>query len=79
MKLEKVSGRDVTITFSTDELAFICNAINETVHSVPKASFRTRTTETLEGATAILDELGGILDTARGEKSPHDPSNGSSV
>jgi hypothetical protein len=70
MQLKNISGRDVTITLSTDELVFICNALNETVHSVPKASFQTRTTETPERAMAILLELIDIAETAKGRKDP---------
>jgi hypothetical protein len=68
MKLANVSGRDVTITFTTDELVFLCNAINETLHEVPAASFKSRTTETPERAQEIYYELSDILDDARGEK-----------
>jgi hypothetical protein len=68
MKLEKISGLDVTITFTTHEMVFLCNAINETLHEVPTASFHTRTRETPEGAEAMLLKLSDILDEARGEK-----------
>jgi hypothetical protein len=70
MQLQGVSGLDLTITFSTDELVFICNAINETVHSVPKASFQTRTTETPERAMTMLVALSDMIDKVRGWKEP---------
>lgn len=70
MKMEKASGREVTITFTTDELAFLCNAINETISEVPAASFKTRTTETRERAEEIHFELLDILHDARGEERP---------
>ena len=70
MKLENISAHEVTITFTTDELVFLCNAINETRHGVPAASFQTRTAETPERAKEIHYELLDMLDNARGEKKP---------
>jgi hypothetical protein len=53
---------DLTITLSADQLAFIINAINETLEAVEDWEFETRTGKSRAEAKAINARLRQILD-----------------
>ena len=61
MDATKITRNEVTIEISTDELSFLCNAINETLESVEEWEFQTRTGETRERAMEIHAQCQEIL------------------
>jgi hypothetical protein len=54
----------IVITFSPDELNFLCNAVNETLEAIEEWEFPIRTGETQQRARNILDQLRKSLDEA---------------
>ena len=64
MQLKSVENQTIVISFSADEVAFLSNAINETLEAIEEWEFQTRTGETRQRATGIADELRKALDEA---------------
>ena len=64
MDATNITKDRITVAFSLAELAFMSNAINETVEAVEGWEFETRTGETRERAMEIMAELGAMLDRA---------------
>jgi hypothetical protein len=56
---------DLNIMLSADELAFICNAINEALEAVDDWEFETRTGKSRAEAKAISAQLRHILDRSQ--------------
>jgi len=61
MKVTHIDNQAITIVFSTSELAFLCNAINESLEAVEEWEFQTRMGETRKGAAEMLVELRKLL------------------
>ncbi len=70
MEATKITKTKITVVLSLGELAFICNAINETLEAVQDWEFQTRTGENREFATAIHHQFCEMLKTAG--KDDHD-------
>jgi hypothetical protein len=60
-----ITKNKITISFESEELIFLLNAINETLEAIEEWEFQTRTGESRERAVAIQAQLKGILDTAK--------------
>lgn len=62
MEATNITKDNATLTISTDELVFLCNAINEALEAVEEWEFQTRTGETRKRAMEIHAQLRKILD-----------------
>ena len=67
MRLKLFTRDEAVIVISTDELAFVHSAINETLHAVPKSEFRVRTGETRDQALKMWQQLDDFLDKIEGK------------
>ena len=65
MDATNITKEKITVAFSPEELAFLCNAINEAVEAVEEWEFQTRTGETRKRAMEIHAQLGELLDQAK--------------
>jgi hypothetical protein len=65
-----VAKNRVSITLSPGELAFLSNAINETLEALEDWEFKTRTGVTRERATEMLAQLHKLLEEASRGDSP---------
>ena len=70
MKLLNMSDNSVNLTMTFDELAFLCNAINEAVAAVPDWEFHARTGATSQFANSLQVSLMNVLD-AHGDQRDH--------
>jgi GTP cyclohydrolase I len=61
MQLKDVSKEGATITMRSDEVGFLCSAINETLEAVRKSEFKMRTGETPERAQNMFRQLISVL------------------
>ncbi|MBS0541891.1 MAG: hypothetical protein JSR47_24215 [Proteobacteria bacterium] len=57
MQLKGVAPGEATITFSVDEIFFLCHAISEAKNALSALEFKTRTRETPERAKEIWQQL----------------------
>ena len=62
MKIKNIAVGEATVVLTSDELAFLCSAIGETLETVEEWEFRTRTGETRERAREIQLQFGSIYD-----------------
>jgi len=62
MKATDITKDKITIAFSPGELAFLCNAVNESLETVEEWEFQTRTGEMRKSATEMLVQLRNLLD-----------------
>jgi hypothetical protein len=65
MHVKDIKVDEAVVAFSSDELAFLCSAINEALEIVENWEFRIRTGETPERAQQIMNELGSIREKMR--------------
>jgi len=65
MEQKHVSKAKIAITLSVEELAFLCNAINETLEVVEDWEFQTRTGESKTRAREMLAALTKSLDAMK--------------
>lgn len=57
MDVTELSSEKVTIAFAPSELAFLCNAINESLEALDDWEFETRTGESRKSAATLLSHL----------------------
>jgi hypothetical protein len=62
MDATHTSKDKIIISFRPSEIAFLANAINETLEAVEDWEFQTRTGETRKRATEIQTQLQKLLD-----------------
>lgn len=60
MEIRDVSRGTATIVFRSDEVTFLCNAINETFEALDDWEFETRTGAHVEEMRKLGDELGEL-------------------
>ena len=64
MEVTELNNEKVTIAFAPSELAFLCNAINESLEALEEWEFQTRTGESRTKAASILSQLRRLHDDA---------------
>lgn len=65
MDLSRETKDKVTIDCSPEEVAFLCNTINETLEAIQAWEFQTRTGESVDRAREILAQLQMILNQSQ--------------
>ena len=65
MEATNITKNRITILFSPEEVAFLSNAINESVEAVEEWEFQSRTGETRKRAMEIQAQLGELFDEAK--------------
>ena len=65
MDIKNITKEKITIDFSPDELAFLSNAINETLETLEEWEFQARTGQTRNRALEIHADLKDLLDKSK--------------
>jgi len=65
MEAKNITKDKMTIDFTSEELSFLCNTINEALEAVEEWEFQTRTGKTREQATEVQTRLMELLDEAK--------------
>lgn len=64
MRVVDITKGQITVAFSPEELAFLCNAVNELLEAIEEWEFQTRTGETRKSAVEMMTQLRRLLDDA---------------
>jgi hypothetical protein len=64
MRFTSSKNDEISVTLRKDDLAFLCNSINEALEAVEAWEFETRTGRTRERAAELLEQLNSALKKA---------------
>ncbi len=65
MEAVSITKGKIILSFSPEEVSFLCNAIEVSLKEVPHREYQTRTGETPERARELLGQLRKALDEAQ--------------